>query len=306
MSLAREGSPPIACVVLNWNGAEDTLRCVESLCASKDVRLEVIIVDNGSTDDSVRRLVERFPNVQLLRQPRNIGVAQGFNIGLTWATVKGFPFVFFLNNDATVEQDCISALLGVCDQDSASGICSPRIIDGTRSGRMWFDGGRQNAFGDPLHVGMSHPMRKDTAQRPEAFATGCAMMVRASLFSDVGNFDEQFFAYSEDVDFCFRARKKGWKIIHVPRAVATHYPSSAAKRNRGKWFRDYYVTRNKLLLLRTELSRLQWIWFLAYFAFRYLITPTLVFTVTGQFKRVRAVLCGANDFFRKRFGQRYS
>jgi GT2 family glycosyltransferase len=306
MSLAREGRPAVACVVLNWNGAEDTLRCVESLLASRNVRLDVVIVDNGSTDDSVKELGERFPNVALLRQANNVGVAQGFNIGLEWATGRGVPFVFFLNNDATVEHDCVSILLGVFDGDALAGICSPRIIDGTRAGRMWSDGGGQNAFRDPVHVGMFQPIRRGAEPRPEVFATGCAMMVRASVFAAVGRFDERFFAYSEDVDFCVRARREGWSIFHVPKALATHYPSSATKRNRGKWYRDYYVTRNKLLLLHSELSRLRWVWFLGYFSLRYLIVPTLFFLMTAQFRRVHAVWSGVYDFVQKRFGRRYS
>ena len=132
------------------------------------------------------------------------------------------------------------------------------------------------------------------------------MLVRASLFKEVGRFDERFFAYSEDAEWCNRVISKGWGIVHVPEAVVIHFPSTSTIKNRGRWFRDYYVTRNKLLLIRSELGGMRWMFFLIYFTITYVIVPSLFFLLAGQFQRIVAVWNGAADFVKGRFGTRYS
>jgi GT2 family glycosyltransferase len=296
----------IACVVLNWNSGGDTERCISSLLSSENVVLDILVVDNGSTDGSADRLVNLFPQIAILRQQSNVGVAKGFNIGIEWALTRGHSAVFFVNNDTTVHKDCLAMMKQHLDGDACIGIVSPRIVDGTHPGKMWFDGGRRNRFGDPVHRGFSHPINSHVGTHTEDFATGCAMLVRSKVFKDIGGFAEQFFAYSEDVDFSHRARKGGWQILHVPRANVVHYPSSATKRNRGKWFRDYYVTRNKLLLLRSELRGAAWANFLLYYLGKYVLGPCCFFLATGQFRRIVAVYRGVFDFVLGRFGQRFA
>jgi GT2 family glycosyltransferase len=130
--------------------------------------------------------------------------------------------------------------------------------------------------------------------------------VRVEVFRQAGLFDELYFAYSEDADMCVRAKACGFTIMHNPNAVVTHYPSAATIKNKGKWFRDYYVTRNKLRLVSKHVHGPRWIMFLLYFACRYLAAPIVYFAVTGQFKRIVAVVLGAGDFVRNRFNERYT
>lgn len=305
-SFPDTNSSTISCVVLNWNGGSDTVACIRSLLSSRDVALDIVVIDNGSMDRSVELLEEQFLTLTILKHQSNIGVAGGFNLGIDCAIAKGHSLVFFLNNDATVESDCLLVLKQVLDTNNRAGIVSPRILDRSRPGTMWFDGGRFNFAGDPVHAGMSLSSDRKADIREEGFASGCAMLVRAVVFADAGKFDERFFAYSEDVEFCLRARAHGWKILHVPEAIVTHAPSSAVKKNRGKWFRDYYVTRNKLLLLRKRVTGLRWALFLAYFGVLYVAVPSAVFLLRGKVTRVRAVWSGLGDFIKGRFGGRYS
>ena len=299
-------SETIACVVLNWNGGHDTERCIRSLLDARHVALDILVVDNGSTDGSERVLAALFPHLTILKQQTNLGVAKGFNLGIDWALATGCDFVFFLNNDATVDVDCLSMLRRALESSEHAGIASPRILDGARPGLMWFDGGEKNIWGDPVHRGIGSPSKRNPETHQQHFATGCAMLVRAGVFADVGKFDERFFAYSEDVEFCVRAGRRGWRTIHYSQALATHYPSSATKRNKGKWFRDYYVTRNKLLLLNDELRGMAWVSFVAYFSVKYVLVQCAFFLITGQFRRIAAIFTGVSDYVNGKFGARYS
>jgi GT2 family glycosyltransferase len=295
----------IACVVLNWDGGPDTERCLRSLFDSKNVDLEVVVVDNGSDDGSLTMLEELFPQISILRQSTNLGVAKGFNIGVEWALARQHEFIFFLNNDATVEKNCIGLLRHALVSHERVCIASPRILDGSRPGRMWFDGGRRNLFGDYVHVGMSRSISDDIHTRSSEFSSGCAMLVHSQAFEAAGRFDERFFAYSEDVEWCNRTKVKGLEIVHVPSAMATHAPSSSIIRNRGKWFRDYYVTRNKLLLVRAECKGLRWALFMLYFGIKHLMLPLPFFALTGQRKRAAAVWGGFTDYVAGKFGEKH-
>jgi hypothetical protein len=132
------------------------------------------------------------------------------------------------------------------------------------------------------------------------------MLVKKEVFEAVGLFDEDYFVYCEDADFSFRARSAGFRIVHVPSAVTWHHQSMDTKKNRGKWFRDYYATRNKLLLIRRQTRGFRWFLFLGYFAVKHLFVPSLYYALTAQFRRIAAIVSGVSDFISKRFGERYA
>lgn len=293
----------VACIILNWNGGNQTAVCVQSVVNSKGVVPKILVIDNGSVDGSDVQLAESFHDITILKNPENFGVAKAWNMGVDWAMQQGVDAVFFLNNDATVEASCLMQLMAEMDHSPDVGIVSPRILNGNRGGEVWFDGGFLNVFGDAVH--RKRPLKDFVSSYPEDFATGCAMLVRIGAFARVGGFDESLFVYSEDVDFSLRVRAAGLAIAHVPSALVTHYPSTGIIANRGKWFRDYYVTRNKLLVLSKYLGGIRWMIFLIFFFFVYLAIPCVYFTVTGQWQRVAAVCRGVGDFMRGRSCGRY-
>jgi GT2 family glycosyltransferase len=138
------------------------------------------------------------------------------------------------------------------------------------------------------------------------FATGCGMLVKKEVFETVGFFDEDYFVYCEDADFSFRARSAGFRIVHVPSALTWHHQSMDTKRNQGKWYRDYYVTRNKLLLVSKQTKGFRWLLFLGYFAVNQVFVPTLYYVLTAQFRRSAAIVLAVSDFISRRFGKRYA
>lgn len=293
-----------AIVVLNWNGGEQIQQCVRAAIASGGVDPFFVIVDNGSTDGSDAILASVIPRGTVLKQDRNLGVAAGFNVGVDWALKHGASEILLLNSDAMVAPGCLREMNSALYRTPEVGIVSPRILDAKNQDRIWFDGGFFNTLGYPVHVRFGWKPDGEQKEFPEDFATGCVLLARADVYRSVGLFDETYFAYSEDVDLCMRARRKGWRIYHVPQAVACHAPSSSVLRNAGKWFRDYYVARNNLLLFRRQRPGIRWAGYLLYYGIIMMLIPALYFLGTGQFKRVWAMYEGVRDYFQRRFGER--
>jgi GT2 family glycosyltransferase len=301
----RTAQKSIACIVLHWNSGESIGRCLQSLLSSVGVSVEPLVIDNGSTDRSAEMIGENFPSVTIIRLPENLGVAAGWNKGIRFFAHSNREWLFLMNSDATVEPDCLHRLLEAARSDTTIGAATPRVLDGLKEGRVWFDGGRINVFGHPYHPGMGRPPGNGHQPFVEDFGSGCALLIRREALAQTGNFDEKFFAYAEDTEFCVRARKRGWKILHAPSARAVHFPSSSVRKNAGKWFRDYYVTRNALLLGQRTTSGFRWAAFLSYFLLVSFSFPLVYLLASGQVKRARSVVLGVFDFVRGRTGKRY-
>jgi GT2 family glycosyltransferase len=293
-----------AVIILNWNGGEQIRQCVRTLMASRGVRPFIVIVDNGSTDGSEIEVAAMMPQGLVLKQPRNVGVAAGFNIGVRWALGHGASHLLLLNSDATVTSGCVAEMKGVLDRFPDVGIVSPRILDAKERDRIWFDGGFFNVLGYPVHRRFGRKPNADHTEYQEDFATGCVFLAKADVYRSAGLFDETYFAYSEDVDLCLKATKLGWRIFHVPQAVARHTPSSSVLKNAGKLFRDYYTARNNLLLFRRQRPGIRWAGYLLYYSIVILLIPAIYFLLTGQPKRVVAVYEGVRDYSRGVFGER--
>lgn len=298
-------SEQIACIVLNWNGGTTILECLRSIHASRNVVLQSIVVDNGSTDGSLEDIRVEFPDVRIVELAKNKGLAAARNIGVREALKGECGYILFIDDDARVEPDTICRLKEVLATVPDVGIVSPRILDGNTPEIIWYDGGMVNRFGDPVHRGMGKKAEPSTSVTDIEFATGCCVLIKQEVFSRVGMLDEEFFVYSEDTDFSFRARSSGHRIIHVPSATVLHDQSSDTTANRGKWYRDYYVTRNKLLLFKKHYRGLAWVTAIGYFKIRHGIIPALYFMLTLQPSRLLAVARGVLDHLRGRYGERF-
>ncbi len=201
----------LAVIVLNWNGGDDTQRCLKSLTAST-LPHRVYLVDNGSTDGSQDSVVADV----VIRNGRNLGFAGGCNAGAWQAIKDGANQLVFLNNDATIAPDTLEKLHTALTDDAVVAV-SPRILrpDGT----IWFERGAitLDEFVIARHVEGSDPNQTD-------FCSGCALLVRAVDFERVGGFDEALFAYYEDIDLCL---KLNGKCLVVPDALAWHKGSAS-------------------------------------------------------------------------------
>jgi hypothetical protein len=229
----------VSVIIVNWNAREYLLQCLASLTpAACRHAMEIIVVDNDSSDGSPEAVEAQFPHVQLVRSGANLGFARGNNLGV--ARSRG-RYLAFVNSDVKVLPNCLTTLVDYCDQHPDVGVAGPRVIGGDgklqRSCRgfptVW------NMFCRALALDAMFPRVKmfsgyelgywpqETLRSVEVLS-GCFWLVRREALEKVGLLDEAFFMYGEDVDWCKRFWDGGWKLMFVPAAGAIHYGGASS------------------------------------------------------------------------------
>lgn len=235
----------VVVVIPNWNGQDYILECLQSLEA-QTLKPKIVVVDNGSVDDSVRIIKDKFPKVELLLQKTNLGFAGGVNKGIAWAIKHGFEYVALFNNDAVANKDWLKNLVKAGDSHQEVGIITGKFM---RMDKKHIDstGDFYTILGIPFPRGRNQidEGQYDTGEYVFG-ATGGASLYRITMLKEIGLFDERFFAYYEDVDISFRAQLAGWKVWYEPNAVAYHHVSATTTKLGG--FSRYHSTKNFILL----------------------------------------------------------
>lgn len=237
-----------AIIVLNWNGIEDTLDCLESLLRQSYKDFHIVIVDNGSTDNSKLKLIE-FQNehpkvVDVIYNPYNFGFAGGVNTGIEWALNEDYEYIALLNNDAVADKKWLKNLIGAVSSDEvciATGLLlheDGKTIDTT--------GEQYSCWGLAFPRNRGDRVNKAAKKGLVFGASGGASLYKATLFKDIGLFDEDFFAYYEDADISFRAQLAGWKVAYTSDAIAFHKQGATSKKIPG--FTIYQTFKNLPLL----------------------------------------------------------
>ncbi|MFL5804306.1 MAG: glycosyltransferase family 2 protein [Roseiflexaceae bacterium] len=252
-------APSVWIVILNWNGADETLACLTTLRAST-YHAQVLVVDNGSQDGSIERIAADFPAVAVLPLGTNQGFSRGVNRGIELALARGADYVLLLNNDSRPAADMLAQLVDFAETRPACGLVSPLIYQIDRPERFWVVGGWWKIYGimhegwDTLDSGQYNgPTRFD-------IVFGTALLIRRTVLERIGCFDERFFVYYEDVDFNLRARRAGFSAFVVPAARLWH--AGAYSTRQRHYLREFYLSRNRVLLFRKYLSGLHFVIFL--------------------------------------------
>jgi GT2 family glycosyltransferase len=279
-------NPQVDCIVLNWNGWQDTISCLDSFAKCTYPSLRVIVVDNGSADDSVARIRAAHPDILLLENSKNLGFAGGNNVGIGYALTHGAEYLWLLNNDTEPAPDALCALVEKAMSDrtigAAASICY--FADAPSKIQAWA-GARVN-----LWIGYS---RLNTEPRPDNWfhtLNGTSMLMSRSAVEDVGMLDEDFFLYWEDTEFCLRLRKKGWKIAAAPHSHVLHKVNASTQGNWSLLDRYYTASGLRLLQLHSPAPRFASLMFLTIRFARRLLRL--------QFARCRSVLAGIQDYRR--------
>jgi GT2 family glycosyltransferase len=228
----------VSIIVVNWNGERFLKDCLGALSGQSYGNREIILVDNGSADNSVRFARENFPEVKIVALPENKGFTGGNAAGLV---VAQGAYIALVNNDVRPEETWLENLIEPMLRDGNVGICAPKLI---------FEDPRiLNSAGDGLTTagvgfnrGLGHNAAQFNTPEPVFGACGAAALYRRRMLDEIGFLDEQFFLYDEDTDLNFRAQLAGWRCVYVPTAVIYHVANATTKRLSD--LHVYYHTRN--------------------------------------------------------------
>lgn len=291
--------PLVKTIVLNWNGGDDTLGCLQSLACQTYKQHCIIVVDNGSVDDSPDRIAEAYPQVEMIRSSRNLGFAGGNNLGIAAALQSGAEAVLLLNNDTVAAPDMVEQLVRPLFSDESIAAVNPKIYYHSEPNHIWSAGAtvdRRNGITSQLHIGELDVGQCDNEYNID-YAVGCALMTRPDVIARVGLLDDDFFVYYEEAEWCLRAEDAGYRIVYIPGARIWHKVSNSLGVESPNAI--YYFSRNRLLFMKktgsTRLARLE-----AIVALSKMATS---FFVKGDRQRSRAVWRGITDSCFGRFGE---
>ena len=252
------GSAPDVCaLVLNWNGADDAIQCLQSLARQTYANLDSLVVDNGSVDDSVARIQEAFPSVTLLENAENRGFAGGVNVGIRHALAEGFDYVLPLNNDLVLAPDCVEEMVA-CAVNGASFVTAT-LYYANDSRRIWSIGGNLH----PLTLEKTADARGsiDRGERAAVlerhFVPGGATLMAREALEKIGLFDEGYFLYYEDMDLSLRARRAGLRAVAATRARMWHGVASSSGGSDSPRER-YWMARSSVRYFGTHARFWQW------------------------------------------------
>lgn len=230
--MARTSTPKTAVIVPNWNGKDDLPACLDSLLA-QSVTTDIIVVENGSIDGSIELIEDKYPSVILLKQPVNLGFSGGVNVGLQYAIDNKYSFAALFNNDAVADKHWLEHLVDELAKHPHIGIAACKFMTIDRS-HLDSTGDTYTNWGLPFPRGRGESGLDKYDKRLDIFgASGGSSLYRIAMLEQIGLFDEDFFAYYEDVDISFRAQLAGWPVRFVPQSVAYHQIGGTSGKIRG-------------------------------------------------------------------------
>ncbi|MBI1193436.1 MAG: glycosyltransferase [Bacteroidetes bacterium] len=254
----------IAVVILNWNGRRFLEQFLPSVCSGSGALATIWVADNASTDDSVDFVTENFPQVRLLRIPRNLGFAGGYNYALDRMDAE---YAVLLNQDVAVEPGWLDPLLAALDKDPQIGAAQPKIRSEKNPTQFEYAGaagGMLDALGYPFCRGrLFDHLEEDRGQyqtQTEIFwASGAALFIRLPLYRGLGGLDEAFFAHMEEIDLCWRVRRAGYKVVYVPDAAVFHVGGGSLERDNPRKLYLNFRNNGRMLVKNAAVGRLLWL-----------------------------------------------
>jgi GT2 family glycosyltransferase len=240
-------SPEIAIVIVNWERPDDTIECLNSIYATGCQDIDILLVDNGSTDGSTEKIKLIFPELNIFRLPKNLGFANGYNEGIRLALETGAKNIFLLNNDTIVERDAVAVF-----KSSQWDVTTPKILYFHKPDLIWSAGCYWRTF--PPSVIMRGYNQKDgpkySKPGPLDYATSCALWIKRPVLEIVGGFDQNYSSYMEDYDFSYRIRAAGFSIGYMPEARIFHKVSQSLGADSAQRWR--LQGRNTVLFYRKD------------------------------------------------------
>lgn len=255
--------PKVAIVILNWNGRNFLEQFLPSVFSTTYVNVEVIIADNGSSDDSIAFLSQKYPLLRLIRFPENYGFAKGYNEALKKISAE---YYVLLNSDVEIEAGWLEPMVQLLIKNKNIAACQPKIL--SFHNKNMFDyagaaGGWLDKYGYPFAKGrIFDVIEEDKGQynqeEPIFWASGAALFIRSEIFHEVKGFDEYFFAHQEEIDLCWRIQLAGYKIYSCPASKVYHVGGGTLPR--GNSLKTYLNFRNNRIMLSKNMPFAKKLW----------------------------------------------
>lgn len=278
--------PKVSLIILNWDGLEDTIECLECLKKITYSNYEVIVVDNGSRGNDAQVLKERFGNyIHLIENDRNYGFAEGANIGMRYALNNSAPdYILLLNNDTVVDPKFLAEMVEVAQADPAIGIAGAKIYYYDDPERLQFVWGKINLWtGQPFqkpkiiaekiqNIEFDRGQYDRIEEVETGWVAGCCFLIKRQTLQKIGLLDKDYALYWEEPDYCLRAQKAGYRIIYVPQAKVWHKGGASTKK--ATETSRYHSVRSRFHFMKKHASTWQYRCFLIYFFGFYLWLAT--------------------------------
>lgn len=301
----------VSIIILNWNGLEDTIECLESLKKITYPNYEVIVVDNGSRGNDAQVLKEKFGDyIYLIQNDKNYGYTGGSNIGIRYALSNSFPDYFLiLNNDVIVAPDFLTEMVKVAESKKQAGVVGPKTYLYSLPNQLWLayatidmHKGRTSLVGS----GENDNGQYDEVMEVDGYLAGSCLLIKQKVIQNIGLFDESYFCYWDETDYCFRVRKAGYKVIYAPHAKIWHKKSARLK----PWYKTlrrrdqvntppyylYFMTRNNFKFMKEHATKAQYCsFFLYFFGYRLWFTSGVCLVYYRDVRQLIAFYRGVRD-----------
>lgn len=301
-------SPRVSIVILTWNAVDLTLEALKDVgkLDTKGLQVEIVVIDNGSTDGTQEELHDyKLANMpfKLIRNEKNLGFAEGNNVGMKDAVKRGADYILLLNNDVILSRDLLVQLIKVAERDKKIGLLAPKMYFAkgyefhkkrykkSDLGKvLWYAGGMvdwDNVYSSHRGVDEVDEGQYNKQEETDVVNGACAL-IRTEVIDDIGYLDEKLFLYWEDADLSERAKRAGWKVVYTPKTHLWHKVAQAS--GIGSEMNDYFLTRNRMV-----------------FGMRYARLRARLALVRESFKLLASgrkwQKIGTRDFYLGRFGK---
>jgi len=252
----KKSSPMVSIIILNYNGINYLCSCLDSIFNTKYDNYEIIFVDNNSSDNSVKFTKDNYGqknNFKIIKLNKNLGVARGYNIGAKHSKGK---YLIFANMDIEVEKNWINEIIKIFEKDVTIGAAQPKILFAWNKNRINSMGHYLTLDGTWFDYIKYGQLNNKKYQVSEIFvALGAAIVVKNDLFKKIGQFDKDFFLYSEELDLCWRIWLSGYRIVVAPSSIIYHHEGAVAGSVKTlSPLRTYHSTKNRLITILKNYS----------------------------------------------------
>jgi len=259
--------PMCSIIVLNYNSKLFLKNCLDSISKQTYPNFEIIVVDNASTDDSLK-ILKNYPKIKLIKNRSNLGFAGGNNVGITKSRGK---YIVIVDTDTIADKNWISELIKVVEMDEKIGVVGGKVYHllsgGKKSNTMQYAGGKLHKFLNfylfTTKIGYGKKDLEQYEKIKEAdFAHGCAFLIKRSVIDRIGLMDEKYYMYGEETDCHYRAKEMGYKVFYAPAAKIWHFGSPGIGKISYK--KTYYIQRSNI---RLAIKLFEWYWVAWYIFF---------------------------------------